>query len=341
MINKYKAILFNDTTNELHHGCTVVIKNITIFFENINVEIVKYFPSGVDHTNNINLNTYIKNTDLVIINGEGTIHHNQKQALWLLNYSKISKLYGKKTILINSIFDTQNKEFFYLAKNFDFISVRDNASKYNLERNGIKSVFVPDFTFYKISSYKFEERKHIGFTDSINLNLTKSLFNKFNRQYQFMPILSPPYFNKINIINTLRKFKFLIKKIFYNFYKTEILNFYDIRFYGDKNYEKYIKKIALSKFMIIARYHTLCFAIQNGVPFIAFESNSKKISSLLNDIGIKGRIVDINKLDNLDFNSYETLNKIEINLIDKFIKESKNKFEQLSKDINFLLKNDK
>ena len=98
----YKAHLFNDTRNEYHHGCSLVIKNIFSFFNKLNVDIIKTFPSGTNHLHNANLENFIKNVDIIIVNGEGTIHHSQIndiEKIKINNFLKISEE-EKELILI-------------------------------------------------------------------------------------------------------------------------------------------------------------------------------------------------------------------------------------------------
>jgi len=66
--------------------------------------------------------------------------------------------------------------------------------------------------------------------------------------------------------------------------------------------------IAQSSFLIGARYHSVVFAINNNIPFIAL-SYEHKIAGLLNTLNYNNRMVDITNLQN-DCN-IEILNKIE------------------------------
>ena len=336
----YKAILFNDTRNEYHHGCSLVIKNIFSFFNNLNVDIIKTFPSGINHLQNRNLENFIKKVDLIIVNGEGTIHHSQINALNLLKIGKFAKSFNKKTILINSIFDTQDKNFYDLVKYFDLINVRDRLSKSYLNINKIKSIFTPDFSFYipEISTYKNNIKSEILFTDSVNKDITFKLIKIFKKKFTFFPILKYPYDKKINFFNHLRKIKFFTLKFIHILFKNHITNNYEVRFYGINSLYKYVNKITNSKIIITGRYHALCFAIQNLTPFIAIESNSHKISALLDDIGLPNRIVDINNIKEININHFSKISEEEQKLILIFLKKTKIFFNDLAKEIEIILK---
>ena len=335
----YKALLFNDTRNEHHHRCSLVIKNIFSFFNNLNVDIIKTFPSGTNHLHNVNLENYIKNVDIIIVNGEGTIHHSQINALNLLKIGKIAKSFNKKTILINSLFDTQDKNFYDLVRYFDLINVRDTLSKSYLNIKKIKSIFTPDFTFYNpekstnINNIKSE----VLFTDSVNKDITFKLIKIFKKKFTFFPILKYPYDEKINFFNYLRKIKFFTLKFIHFLFKKNITNNYEVRCYGINSLYNYVNKITNSKIIITGRYHALCFAIQNFTPFLAIESNSHKISALLNDIGLSNRIVDINNIKKININYFSKISEEEKELILIFLKNTKIFFNDLAKEIKITL----
>ena len=73
-----KAVLINDTRTEGHHGCNLVIENIIYLLKNRNINIIDYSNcNSCWYQNKKFLNNFNK-ADLIIVNGEGTIHHNQK-----------------------------------------------------------------------------------------------------------------------------------------------------------------------------------------------------------------------------------------------------------------------
>lgn len=339
-ILSHKALLFNDTRNEYHHGCSLVIKNIFCFFNNLNVDIIKTFPSGINHLQNTNLENLIKKVDLIIVNGEGTIHHSQMNALNLLKIGKIAKSFNKKTILINSLFDTQDKNFYDLVRYFDLINVRDSVSKSYLNIKKIRSIFTPDFSFYNpsISKNQNNTKSEILFTDSVNKDITFKLIKLFKEKFTFFPILKYPFDEKINFFNYLRKIKFFALKFIHILLKNNITNNYEVRFYGNNSLYNYINKITNAKIIITGRYHALCFAIQNLTPFITIESNSHKISALLYDIGLSNRIIDINNIKEVNINYFSKISEEEKKLILIFLKKTKILFNDLSKEIEIILK---
>lgn len=91
--------------------------------------------------------------------------------------------------------------------------------------------------------------------------------------------------------------------------------------------------------MISARFHAICLSLHFKKPFIALSSNTFKIESLLNDIGIsKSRILTKDKLFNLNMNNmnkkYMSLSDEEILKIDKYLITANDKIIIMFKDIH-------
>lgn len=87
-------------------------------------------------------------SDAVIINGEGTIHHNYYGAQTLLALAAIATERKKPTMLINSTIESIDEILIKesLSK-ISYISVRDNYSKMYLESHLIKCSLHPDAAF--------------------------------------------------------------------------------------------------------------------------------------------------------------------------------------------------
>ena len=70
-MKKKNILLVNDTSLICHHGCNLLMNTIYDFFEKNKLSIKKkiYYEE-----NYLNYVSSINNYDLILINGEGTIH---------------------------------------------------------------------------------------------------------------------------------------------------------------------------------------------------------------------------------------------------------------------------
>ena len=318
-----KAILFNDTTDEWHHGCDLVIQSIKKLLKKNKIELVYSSNSSADYTKDNKLKKIIEKfkIDLFVVNGEGSIHHDSERAIKLLNISNFAKKFKIKSVLINCTYAfNKNINNISLLKKFDLISVRENKSKHELQKFGIKALLVPDLSYYSIETLTNNHNniQQVVVSDSVISKLTYKL-HKYARKnnFKFLPILS---FYKINIFQIKSYFgylKFLVKNLINILFRFNNLDTNHSRFYGTRSVSSFLGTINNSKFFITGRYHSVCIAIKLKKPFVAIKSNTYKIEEMLKDIGLnENRIIedmtDVNnmlkKKEILEFSSDELSN---------------------------------
>ena len=140
-----KAILFNDTSH-YHSGCNAAMrylhsdlkKNGYTILESVKCqEFPEYDPR------------ILKIADAVIINGEGTMHHDAPLAKWYLDL--ISKAYSlkKKIFLINTVWQemTLSKALKKILQE-SYVSVRDIKSQSELNRDNINAHLHLDLSYH-------------------------------------------------------------------------------------------------------------------------------------------------------------------------------------------------
>ena len=338
MKNK-KIIILNDTSSEPHHGCWLVMENIRKLAIKNGMEIIFTCPSGLDWKKNKDILDNIHKCDLVLVNGEGTLHHAQPVARDLITIGKyVKQNFNIPVVLMNSTYQDNGDEFAEYAKYFDLIFVRETLSQDDLINYGIASRVVPDMTFYtKFNLLKKAHKNLIGVTDSLNANESMELLElALNLKYEYLPILSFPKIKK-NIRGVLSFSRFLFfRKIKGILLWTGFKFSHKITkmFYYSLSYEDYINKIADLDFLIVARYHTLCFSLKTLTPFFSLELNSFKMKGLLQDVGIsKSRIVTLRNLDEL---SLKEFNQNEKSKISSYVNDAPSRIELMFKEIKEL-----
>lgn len=81
-----KALILNDTSiGSDHFGCMRVMRNLRKALSERNIEVVSTIPVGISWKNFPGIYEIINSVDLIIINGEGTIHNGRKKAEDLLS----------------------------------------------------------------------------------------------------------------------------------------------------------------------------------------------------------------------------------------------------------------
>jgi polysaccharide pyruvyl transferase WcaK-like protein len=288
--------------------------------------------------------TFLLMADLIIINGEGTIHHNSLNGDRLADAVEYFKNIGKKVAILNSVFEANNEVLYSKIGKADWIFVRETLSKIELDRYEIKSKVVPDLVFNQIDIFqKYETRKNkkkIIVNDSVVASYSEEILRlskKIDKSYRIKL--------RITYLENLE-----IKRIKSNFLKRTIRLILDVsprrllsmlksnpRILNKQNFTilempDLVGKISNSDFIITGRFHMVCFAIMNEIPFLALPSNTHKTFGMLKDIGLESRYFEkIPKFDVLE--SLYNYDDNEIALIIKYKilakKEIQNMFDTI------------
>ena len=322
-----RCILINDTSKTNHFGCKILNLNLRSILKKKKIKIVKICYNSENYDYSLEKIKKI-DADFILINGEGTIHHDQKEFLNILN---LSIFFFKKKIpvyLINSTVQKISYKYLKFFKNYRKIYVREKLSKNYLKKYGIFSKVVPDLIFYKkISKIKSTKKFNLMITDSAIKNDTKKLFEFYNLN-KSGSFFTPLFFLKNKILKKkTTKIKFLIYKLFYFFFPNK-LNVYSI--FSLKNYRNLISKLISSTFLISGRFHMIALSILFKIPFYYTKSNTYKIDGLLKDIKIKGRKFNFKKRETLIFNEFT---KSENKLIDNYLNNASLKIENMFDEI--------
>lgn len=295
-----RTLIINDTSRECHHGCDVVMRNIkTLCFDNSSSIVWSICSDNISDPDRLFVDYPC---DLVIVNGEGTIHHSQPRAKFIAEVIRSGVSNNIPVYIINSTIQDNDDSILEALSMAKSVFVREPGSHDYLSSYGIRSSIVPDLSFYsEYATNDYLQRRGVGVTDSVSVELSKKLFQYASQNsYEFLPILRDPEIEFDGLINGLRFLKFrslkkiaLLSKFCGDMAEYDIARF---AYYFD-NYERYIDSIAKFDFLITARFHSMCFSIKTLTPFVALSSNTHKMESLMIHIGISPeRIISAERL---------------------------------------------
>ncbi len=242
------AILINDTSNERHIGCDNVIKNIKYLCKKNDIEVTQTFTRADINKHPDKCSDAMKTCDIIIINGEGSLHDEYGNT-WLRSLLKLISN-NKKTVLINTVWHNMGtvKQMDKLA----LISVREANSYESLMKDypNIARVWVtPDVIFYTL---KMPKKLNVGYGDSV-VNRVISQLSKFKNYFpvQYTKIGKPLYPRKL----------------------------------ANNNIYSYLKWLKSLDLHITGRFHGVCLSAMAGTPFLALASNARKIEGILRSMG--------------------------------------------------------
>jgi hypothetical protein len=296
-INKnYKVAVFNDTHATRHFGCECVMSQIEHLFSNAKLDIIHSHPLRSDWRTSKQALSAIKDADIIVVNGEGTIHHDGRRAAVLSQLGPHCSALKKPIYLINATILENGSEIVENLRHFTHIWVRETDSAAFLRRHGIAHSVLPDLTF----TAPFKRRKapiltQKLFVDSVDNPALEKLAS-FAESYN-APLWTMKHGKLGNgiahIPQTQPDGKLLLPAK-----KMQVL----------RNPNDFGNLLRSAEHLITGRFHSVTFAIKMGVPFHAFPSNTRKIEATIADISLSpDRILDFNQEcpDLLPFSDFE------------------------------------
>lgn len=237
----------------------------------------------------------LKESDLVIVNMEGTIHSNRVGSLTLLGLAEFAMKLGKRVQMTNGTIQGMDKRILrrVLCK-VEHSAVRESSSKKYLDtlkipvHQGIDSAFCAN-----INSKVFYNQIDIPenaclYTPGVLLAHPKA--HGLSKLECFKIIDS-----HIHGIKAAGLFPIFFQIEESEDYVSDYLKQKGVSTLDFKDFEWDTIGSLLKKFRIIVsgRYHIIIFCLMNNMPFLALKSNSWKISGLFDLINYNERVLDI------------------------------------------------
>jgi len=222
-------ILILNNTESYHYGCKSVMSVLKSQFPTANIALKNKDKSNI-----------FNNIDMLVVNGEGTMHDDAKKAKSLLLSIKAAHEQGIKTMLVNTVWQRNSKDLTNMLQYADYISVRE-----------IKS--------------KKEILKDINLDVDVNLDLSYYYDVPYNKTPNCNIVSGNYYVDKSS-----KNGSAIIKDIGEDDY-IDIFN---------ESWEDVVNKLRHSKLLVTGRHHEMYAACKAECPFIVLEGNTHKNSGL-------------------------------------------------------------
>lgn len=280
-----RVVLLNDTDVGGHHfGCARVMREIRDQLSRRRLEVAGSVKTGKDWRLS---DVTVEDADLLIINGEGTLHHGARRGRWLLEAAETVKARGGRVALVNALWQDNPADWSQLAAGIDVLCSRDSRSAGVLSGAAGRSVeWIGDMSMWSEVPRPDAGRHGIVFGDSIDASVTAGLARLARSvpDASILPVTAQlkfisPHLNGLR--NTLRKI--YAERRHRSFLKANP----KADFATDDR--DYIARLSRARLSVTGRFHAVCLAIATGTPFVAVSSNSWKIRALIEDIGLDTR----------------------------------------------------
>jgi polysaccharide pyruvyl transferase WcaK-like protein len=271
-----KAAIINDTGGTGHYGCDLVMYRLREELARAGISESWSHPVGQDWRPIADDLLQRPAVDVVIVNGEGSIHHaaDRPRARYLPEFGQFARTrMGIPAYLINATIVDIDKDVANHLRMFDAIYVRDTGSQRELARFDIPSLVVADLTVGAELAVA-SERRGVCVTDSVVKEAAAQLQA------------------------TAASNKWTTRRMHA---KRKGLRVWESWFRPDPDFREFAQFLSSHELVVTGRFHCATMCIATRTPFIAVESNTPKISWLLDDVfGDRRRILAISDLARLD-----------------------------------------
>lgn len=286
--NEPRLTVLNDTDADgVHLGCNRVMGNIKTLSGQYGLRICNTVAAATP-SYSPSMRRAIRESDIVMINGEGTLHHGRRRARWLIDAIEYAKSRNKPVALINALYQDNPELWNPVVRELDIVYARDAMSAAQLSAATGRTVeYMGDLALYDDGLSRPEcDRSGMLFGDSVYVRITRQLLATAKNVSRLaparvMPIISgyrPPASTRSAIAGLQMLYTYYCHRRAPRY--RSILSFAA----SQEIYMDALRGFALS---VTGRFHALCFALLTGTPFVAVASNSWKMDAIINDAGLR------------------------------------------------------
>jgi len=237
-----KITIVNDTTN-VHAGSAAVMSFIYNTINECGHNVISKYETGYT---NIRDND-IEESDVIIVNAEGTFHAGTDRARLLVQAASRGKKMGKKVLWVNSVCDNNPSKWGPILNKVDYICTREIMSTEAMRKMGVKTHIDTLLDFCVCN-------------DNSNGNIIKRLSGIVKGSTNPSSTKSGQQLDKLEF------------------------PFFDIN--RKNKYKDSITTIKQAKLYLTGQHHGVYAAAIANTPFIPLYSNCHKIESLIKWSGI-------------------------------------------------------
>lgn len=137
-----KIYVINDTST-YHSGCKAVVDYIKLKLTSQGHEIISMQNAYIDQISS----EKIDECDALVCNGEGTLHHKKKHRIFDAIEEAQNK--GKKTYLVNTVWDRNEGDWQEILSKLDGFIVREVLSQNQvIQEQKTRPIVLPDFSYF-------------------------------------------------------------------------------------------------------------------------------------------------------------------------------------------------
>lgn len=280
--------VLNDTgARGCHFGSGRVMENIGILARQSGLKISSTVAVGTPSTSPF-MRRSIHDADIVMVNGEGTLHHGRRRARWLIDAIKYAKSGNKPVALVNALYQHNPESWDAVIRDLDLVYARDGMSASQLSIAAGREVgHMGDLSLYS-EGFSSPERERNGtlFGDSVHIKTTRRILAVAGNVSMLAPVRVMPITNCYRPSGSGGAAAFDLKTIYAYRCQRKLRRYRHLVSFSASE-EAYMETLGRFALSVTGRFHALCFALLTRTPFVAIASNSWKMDAIIGDVGLR------------------------------------------------------
>lgn len=292
-----RVIVMNDTSGRSHHGCARVMRLLYEGLGRHGLQIAYRSPARQDWQKAPDFLAALDSADLVVINGEGTLHHGREAGRKLLDVIPAARAKGVPVALVNALWQENPPDWHDLLSGAALVATRDGQSAEALAALGDVRV-LPDLSLSAGADPQPGPRDQLYFGDSVRWSTRRSLALAATRLKADALL---PTKTRASSAWTRWPTGPWLSALYHG---AAPFGLPPLRLAVDE--AEYLHLLGRARMHVTGRFHGICLSLVTGTPFLTTGSNSWKIEALLSDAGLpKSRAIaeaDLQGLSQADLN---------------------------------------
>lgn len=277
-----RVVLLNDTRVAEHHGGTAVVEAILRLGAEAGMSVIAAVPTNRDWRDDPAARAAIDEADLILVNGEGTIHHDAERGRMLLTAGAYARARGKKAALINATWQANGGALAALARDFDLVSVREGASAAELRAAGVDCRVTPDLALLWDGG-PASRRAGVTYTDNV---VAHSALGLYRQGWRLKGEPLSLFYGRRSPLRSARKYLSASRPLTPAAVALALRGARADWAAQVSSRAALTARLAGSRLVITGRFHIVIFCLATGTPFLAAPSNTHKIEATVADAGL-------------------------------------------------------
>ena len=325
--NRPSVVVLGDTRGLYHHGCEAVLSGLSDGLASVGLPIDQTVQE-LDWERERDL---CLEAELLVVNGEGSLHHDRDSVEQVLRLGEARASLGRKTVLINSSWFANSPDHTARLATFSLVAARDSRSASEMATGGAQTIWAPDLAIRTAQAFATPTRGlGVLVGDSTRPGLTTQLGDLAKRQgWPRISILKPAIEAKPGAKAAKIRRRYRWARALGPLGRALVSERYRSHLDGLPDIASYAKALSAHAGVVTGRFHTVCFCIGLGIPFLAIASNIPKIEDLIRDAGLDPaqRIIEPEKL--ADVQSVPDFSPAERTALESFLTQAEARYQTL------------